>query len=181
MRLNLGSHNKRFEGFTNVDIQPLEGVDIIHDLTQFPWPFETGSIDKILAQEFLEHLEVRFALPVLVECRRILKPGGDLNIQVPDIEAMCRMINRQCVCVPRKAARYEDYKSDPNCFNCSGKGLIHPERWHVAFTGAQKHPWDIHRNHFTPAYLESLLSKAGFVDLKRTPNIYKLVYLVKKT
>jgi len=175
MKLNLGSNSKRVDGYINVDIQKVDNVDIVSDLTEIPWEFETDSIDHILAQEFLEHLEVKCALPVLKECYRILKQGSSVTIQVPDIEAMCRMIDKQCTCVPQKAAHLDMFKADSMCFQCGGKAEIHPDRWHMAFTGAQKNSFDIHRNHFTYKYLRFLFGRAGFTDIQRTPNIYKLI------
>ena len=85
------------------------------------------------------------------------------------------MVDLQCECVPRKTNDFTEYKADPNCFNCGGEALIHPERWHFAFVGAQKHEWDLHRNVFTFNYMETKLEKAGFMEITKTPNIYKLI------
>jgi len=182
MRLNLGAASKRIEGYSNVDIRDIEGVDVVHDLTKYPWPFTSNSIEKIMAQEFLEHIAFRECMPLLREAYRILQPGGVIHIQVPDIGAMCEMYVRGeiCACVPRKAANYEDYKANPGCFNCGGKGKIHPERWAFAFSGAQKHPWDIHLNHFYPGKLKACLEAAGFEQVEQKPNIYKLIMEAKK-
>lgn len=177
LKLNIGSHSKRIEGYTNVDALQLENVDVQHNLIQAPWPFDNNSVDEILAQEFVEHISFKYTHVVLGECWRILKPGGVLKIQVPDIGAMCNMFvqNQICNCVPRKAAKYEDYKADPNCFSCGGQGLIHPERWRVAFSGAQKHEYDAHLNHFTEDILRETLERSGFTELHWQPNIYKLI------
>jgi hypothetical protein len=180
MKINLGSHNKRIAGYTNIDAQQLPNVDIVHDLTIAPWPIDTESVEEILTHEFLEHIEFRKLPIILSECYRILKDGGKIRIQVPDIEAMCRMVDLRCTCVPRKAQSFDDYKADPNCFKCSGKALIHPERWHYAFTGAQKSEWDLHRNVFTFDYLAKELEKVGFAYIEQIPNIYKLVVEAEK-
>lgn len=180
MKLNLGSHNKRIEGYTNIDVLELPNVDIVHDLTVFPWPFDMSTIDEILMQEFLEHIGWRQTEAVVNECYRILRPGGKIKIQVPDIEAMCRMIDEQCFCVPKKAFRSEDFRADPNCPICLGKARINPERWHIAFVGAQKHQWDTHRNIFTLNGLTGILEKANFKNIIRHPNIYKLIMEAEK-
>lgn len=180
MKINIGSNRKKVEGFTNVDILDLPEVDVKHDVTKIPWPFADGAAHYILMQEFLEHVGFRHTVPILQECHRVLAPGGVLCVQVPDIEAMCRMIDLQCACVPRKALNYDDYKADPACWNCGGKALIHPERWHVAFTGAQKHEFDYHKNHFTPGYLEKCFNAAGFKNVERTPNVYKIIIKASK-
>lgn len=180
MKLNLGSHNKRIDGYTNIDILDLPEVDIKHDLTKLPWPFEMSSVEEIFAEEFLEHISWRKCEAILNECYRILMPGGKLKIQVPDIDAMCRMIDERCHCVPKKTKSYDDFKADPNCPICEGKARINPERWHIAFVGAQKHEFDVHRNVFTPYGLREQLEKANFKNIIRKPNIYKLIVEAEK-
>ena len=56
------------------------GVDIIHNLESFPYPFEDSIFDEILCQDVLEHVEY---IDVLRELHRILKPGGIIKIRVP--------------------------------------------------------------------------------------------------
>jgi predicted SAM-dependent methyltransferase len=79
-QLNLGSGTDIKEGWINLDIAALPGVDVVHDLAQLPLPFSDNSFDHILAQDILEHLDY---IPLLKELHRILKPGGSLNVRVP--------------------------------------------------------------------------------------------------
>jgi len=77
--LNLGCGTDIMEStagieYINVDIYLLEGVDIVHDLNLFEYPFKTESIDIILMNDILEHLDNPIA--VLLECWRILKKDG---------------------------------------------------------------------------------------------------------
>lgn len=164
MRLNLGSHNKRIEGYLNVDALDLPNVDIRHDLTIFPYPFETDSAEEILMIEVLEHISFRETDAVLKECLRILKPGSKIHIQVPDCGEMmfCFWNGQICDCVPHKIKNIDEAKALLNCPKCNGYGRVHPNRWLYAFLGAQKHEYDIHRNLFTKERLESYLKNAGF-------------------
>ena len=164
LKLNLGSHNKRIEGFTNVDVLDLPNVDIRHDLTEFPYPFEDNSVDEILMEEFLEHIPFRYSVGVLKECHRILKEGGKLSIQVPDIkEMMFAYWNGQiCECVAHKPKDKADGMAKLDCPDCKGYGRVHPNRWFYAFVGAQKHDYDTHRNIYTPEKMEAELEEAGF-------------------
>jgi len=56
-------------------------VDIVHDLNEFPYPFKDDFADYIYMLHVLEHLENPYK--VLVECHRILKNEGVLDIIVP--------------------------------------------------------------------------------------------------
>jgi len=66
--------------------------DIIHDLRQIPWPFEADSIDCILASHILEHVTKDKGHQFIVECHRILKPGGAISIAVPDFDILLEAI-----------------------------------------------------------------------------------------
>ena len=80
MILNLGGGKKQYPDAVNVDITP-ERADIVMDLNVFPWGWEDNSIDGIHASHVLEH----FAdpRPFILECHRILKPGGFLRLVLP--------------------------------------------------------------------------------------------------
>ena len=46
-KLDLGCGRSKKAGFIGLDCLVLPGVDIVHDLTKFPYPFEDGLIDEI--------------------------------------------------------------------------------------------------------------------------------------
>jgi SAM-dependent methyltransferase len=79
-KLNLGSGSDIKEGWVNLNIVHVPGVDVVHDIEKLPLPFADNSFDEILAQDILEHVQY---LPVLKDLYRILKPGGSLHIRVP--------------------------------------------------------------------------------------------------
>ncbi len=54
-----------------------------HDINTSPLPYEDNFFDFINCQHVLEHLTNPFE--VLTECRRVLKPGGTLYVEVPDV------------------------------------------------------------------------------------------------
>ena len=55
-RLNLGCGRKIFKNSVNLDRVKLDGVDVVHDLNKFPYPFKDESFDEIKALAVLEHL-----------------------------------------------------------------------------------------------------------------------------
>lgn len=62
---------------------------LVHDITK-PLPFATNSISAIYGSHVFEHLYRSDAIRLLVECKRVLKPGGILRLVVPDVQAMAR-------------------------------------------------------------------------------------------
>lgn len=81
MILNLGCGNDLRQDSINCDITCYPGVDMVVDLGVFPWPWPDNSIDGIHAAHIIEHLPD--PKPFILECLRILKPGGFLRLKVP--------------------------------------------------------------------------------------------------
>lgn len=78
MKLNLGSSDRHFDDFVNVDLA--EPCDVIADLSK-PWPWSESTIDEIRAFDIIEHLPDK--LLTMNEAWRVLKPGGLFDIIVP--------------------------------------------------------------------------------------------------
>ena len=81
MLLNLGAGGDIKEDCINIDITPYEGIDMVVDLSIFPWSFQNESVDGIFCNHILEHFVD--PKPFILECHRILKKGGFLRIKVP--------------------------------------------------------------------------------------------------
>lgn len=83
MRLNLGAGSRPLPDHVNVDRVQLPGIDAVWNLDQFPWPWPDESAERITARDVFEHV----AKPVgfMVECHRILIPGGLLWIRCPNV------------------------------------------------------------------------------------------------
>lgn len=80
-KLNVGCGKNIKEGYINLDIKQIPGIDVIHDLNKFPYPLKSNDFDEILCQDILEHVDN--LLLVMNEIYRILKPNGLLKIRVP--------------------------------------------------------------------------------------------------
>jgi len=90
----------RSEGYENVDIQQFPQVDHCIDISK-RLPFKDETIDEIYAEHVLEHIGHMLptydydgivllnTIRVLTEWKRVLKVGGLLRINVPNIE--CQM------------------------------------------------------------------------------------------
>lgn len=79
--MNLGCGNKTLPGFINLDSSTLPGVDVVHNLSHFPWPFLDDSSQEIRMTHVLEHLPD--TLKVVEEIWRVSKPHARIRIHVP--------------------------------------------------------------------------------------------------
>lgn len=80
-RLSLGCGHDVRPDWVNCDIAALPGVDVVHDLEVFPWPFQDGEFDHVECVDIIEHLGDM--ADALREIHRILKPGGRAFISGP--------------------------------------------------------------------------------------------------
>lgn len=80
-KLNLGCGRYPKDGFINVDVDANSKADVIHNLDEFPYPFEDGQFQEITSSHCLEHLNDPFA--TMAEIYRIAAPGASITIQVP--------------------------------------------------------------------------------------------------
>ncbi|MCK4553267.1 methyltransferase domain-containing protein [Candidatus Pacearchaeota archaeon] len=80
-KLNLGCGLKPFEDYVNVDMVKRKGVDVVHNLEKFPYPFKNNEFDEVYMDNVLEHLED--IIKVMEELHRISKPNAIIKIIVP--------------------------------------------------------------------------------------------------
>lgn len=79
--LDLGCGPNKLEGAIGVDIRPGLGIDVVHNLNVYPWPFANNEFDLIHASHILEHLEDM--VRAVEEIHRITKPGGLVRVLMP--------------------------------------------------------------------------------------------------
>ena len=82
MKLDIGSGDVRFSGWTSVD--RYGSPDILADAWQVPLP--PGSVSEIRSSHALEHLSFEDAPKALAEWLRLLESGGRLHLVVPSMD-----------------------------------------------------------------------------------------------
>lgn len=92
-KLHLGCGNKIIEGFTNIDIRPMEGIDLVDDISKLS-KIKNDSIELIYACHVLEHFGRHEYLNVLKRWYEILEDGGKLRISVPDFSKVVDYYNK---------------------------------------------------------------------------------------
>jgi len=144
-KLNLGCGEDIREGYINADIRKLKGVDVQVDMEKpLPWP--NDYFDEVLMKDSLEHVSWRKVKELIKEVHRILKKGGKLFIQTPDLE----VIAQQIILVP-------DFKYNEL------EGFEAISFW---VYGAQDYPENSHKAGFTKPALKKLLEENGFKILE---------------
>lgn len=157
MRLNLGCGDKILPGYVNVDIEPARigrKPDVICDLHSLI--FEDGRADEILSVHVVEHFWRWEVVGVLREWVRVLKKGGRMILECPNLKSACEQFLRSS-----EAA--------------AGPGK-EGQRTMWVFYGdpAWRDPLMVHRWGYTPQSLAKVMEEAGLVDIRQEPAVFKL-------
>lgn len=80
-KLNLGCGPGILENYVNLDIVKGPGVDVVHDMEKFPYPFDDNTFEGIKCSHILEHMNN--LNKVIDELWRITKNGGIIKIYSP--------------------------------------------------------------------------------------------------
>jgi predicted SAM-dependent methyltransferase len=128
----------------NVDIIPGPTVDVVHDLSTFPWPLETGAYDGVISLYAIEHIEWRKTLDFINELYRILKPDGRAVVITANLLEQCKSLVAEGV-NEKTVERIFGSQEFPNYGGC-------------------------HKTGFSPDYAVELFTKAGFEYVKIYPH-----------
>lgn len=93
MKLNLGcgkdiKRSDKYNEWVNIDVFDLPGVDILWDLTKFPYPFKDNYFDEVLSLGSLELINTDF-IKIMEQLHRISKNNAIIKIRSPVFPNMC--------------------------------------------------------------------------------------------
>jgi len=83
VRLDIGCGDHKQLGWVGMDKRECEGVDIVHNIEDFPWPLPDNCCVQVLMSHVWEHIEPKHRLDMMNELWRILLPGGQLLLSAP--------------------------------------------------------------------------------------------------
>lgn len=85
INLDIGCGASKHPNYVGIDILPLDGVDIVHDLEKTPWPLPDECVHRAVASHVLEHINPAkgIFIDVMNEIWRVMKPGGQFAFVVP--------------------------------------------------------------------------------------------------
>lgn len=161
-RLEIGPGECPLQGFESVNVVDGRWVDYVLDAAG-PLPFPENTFELIYASHVLEHVPWTHTAQALAEWVRILKPGGRLEVWVPDGLKISKAF------VDAEMNENDDYRDD-GWFRFND--AQDPCTWAAGriFTygngdGNPSHPnW--HRALFSPRRLAELLTEAGLTDVR---------------
>lgn len=157
-KLNLGCGDKILPGYINVDVaESRRGLkpDVLCDLHQLT-PFENGSVDEILSVHVVEHFWRWEVVGILREWVRVLKPGGTMFLECPNLLAACH-----------------ELLQNPDVATGPGQ---EGQRTMWVFYGdpAWQDPLMNHRWGYSPRSLAQVMHEAGLINLRQEPAQFKL-------
>jgi hypothetical protein len=148
VRLHLGSGRRPREGWVNVDADPALEPDLVARAESLTTVAD-ATVEAVEACHLFEHFTYPEALAALREWHRVLRPGGTLELELPNLDACVHMLGRNV-----DAGGYD--------FGMIGIYGYPPA---IADAGAfQAHKWG-----WTPETLGAAMRDAGFADVQQVP------------
>jgi predicted SAM-dependent methyltransferase len=89
IKLHLGSGGKKIDGYKNIDIRYLPGVEEVANV-RFLRSYKNGTVNTIYASHVLEHFGRWEYQAVLERWYEVLEEGGILRIAIPNFESICQ-------------------------------------------------------------------------------------------
>ena len=84
-KLHLGCGPHALDGWLNSDYNP-KSEDVLYlDVTK-RFPCDADVFDYVFCEHLIEHIHFTDGLKMLVECHRVLKPGGKLRVATPNLQ-----------------------------------------------------------------------------------------------
>lgn len=143
LELGVGHHQQTSEWWEHlsarvvgVDLRSIGQTDVVADMEQ-PLPFRSQSVDGVWSSHMFEHLSQPGAQQLLRECFRVIRPGGELRMYMPNFTYW--------------AEQYFDHGID--------KSL------RENILGEQGYPTDFHRSLWDEKTLKDALYDADFIPM----------------
>lgn len=161
-KLEIGPGLKRVPDFETINIVWGRDVDYIADVSK-KMPFSADTFDIIYASHVLEHIAWYQLQYVIAEWIRILKPGGSMEIWVPNGLVIAKTFVNAEYGICNEIDMDGWYKFNENHDPCvwangrifsygDGSGRKNDPNWHLTI--------------FSPRYLRLLLANAGLVNIE---------------
>lgn len=147
MKLNVGCGKRILDGWFNCDVardpEAEKDPDLLCDAKSIP--LDDNCADVLQAIHLFEHFHRWDAETVLKEWHRLLKPGGRLILELPNLVKCCQ--------------NYLDGRMK------GGKNPDQLARWGIYGDPRTGNHWMCHQWGYSPEELMQLLKEAGFIKM----------------
>ncbi len=129
--LNIGCGLNKIANTENCEVVNLDAYeickpDVLWNIEEIPWPFESCSFDAVSAWHVFEHLHDWWS--AFEECSRVLRVGGTLEIRVPDESTSMALTFRDHVHVFGRnsfhGADADDFRASTNAWAAEQLGKV---------------------------------------------------------
>lgn len=153
-RVHVGCGPNILEGWVNVDVCAFTGVDVVAPADNLP--FLNATVDEMMAEHLIEHLTFFEFNRALAEWHRVLKSGGNLTLECPDLLGLC------CQFIgANEYGRYDTYRGY--------WPLIAHFYGHQRGKSEAEIMGQVHKSGYTEEHLHRVLTGAGFHDIEFVP------------
>jgi ubiquinone/menaquinone biosynthesis C-methylase UbiE len=150
-----------------VDLRKAPHIDFVADIRSMPAEWE-NAFDVAKSHHVLEHFGFQEIPAVLAEWYRIIKPGGKLQVTLPDLQTASEAIAAGRFDIYMRGVLYGD-QGHPFWSQCAyggydaedAEGQPRKEPRFLEHSYQHNH----HKSGFTAAYLIELMEAAGFVNV----------------
>jgi hypothetical protein len=127
-KLDVGCGENKQPGWIGMDKRRVKGVDIVHDVQNFPWPVPDDSCFQVLLSHLWEHIEPKYRVDLMNELWRIVQNNGQLLLSAP-------------YCMSMGAAQ------DPTHYPCPNEATFtYFDPDHPLYSIYKPKPWKLTRN-----------------------------------
>ena len=147
MKIHVGCGKRILEGWCNVDVVRNPGAPRAPDLLALASaiPLGDGVASELMAIHLFEHFYRWEAAAVLTEWRRLLRPGGRLVLELPNLLKCARNLLKLA--------------------ESGGKPLQQMAMWGIYGDDTLRDPYMMHRSGWWPESLDAFLREHGFRDV----------------
>ena len=161
----------RYEGTENVIFKSFQEKGIeIYNYNIFDLPYGNHTVDEVLCNAFLEHLDFVEERKFFFEIKRILKSGGLFKFSVPDFEWVVKEW------VKANDDWKDFYYTDKGEHWFGQKNRSLDTRWGyliAAIFGNQNGVGQYHKNGYTRQKVNAMLAKIGFQIIDMNESYYR--------
>jgi predicted SAM-dependent methyltransferase len=148
IRLDIGCGERPRTGYIGCDVRLLPAVQIVAPAWSIPFP--PNSVETIFSRQMIEHLTLKEAIRTLRHWHVILRPGGQLDLNTPDLERTVEQLG-----LPGDSPYLKHHH------------ISNTEHAMNSLFGWQSNTYDTHRWAYTYATLAQTLSACGFLRIER--------------